>query len=65
MLTVFTKTHPGTTFLKDFAVILGAKSSHLGHFELPMALFFAAGCRVTVRVMVIVATQPQGRSRQR
>ena len=65
MLTVFQKTHPGTTFLKDFGVILGAKSSHLGHFGLPMALFFAAGCRVTVGVMETVAPQPEGRSAQR
>ena len=65
MLTVFKKTHPGTTFLKDFAVILGAKARHLGHFGLPMALFFGAGCRVTVGVMEIVGMQPQGRSGQR
>ena len=65
MLTVFQKTYPGTTFLKDFGVILGAKSSHLGHFGPPMALFFAAGCRVTVGVMETVSAQPEIISSQR
>ena len=65
MLAVLQKTYPGTTFLKDFGVILGAKSSHLGHFGPPMALFFAAGCRVTVGVMETVSAQPGTISSQR
>ena len=32
MLTVFQKTHPWGTFLKDFGVILGAKSRYFGDF---------------------------------
>ena len=50
--------------MKDFGVGLAAKSSHLGHFGLPMALFFAAGCRVAVGVMETVAPQPQIKSRR-
>ena len=38
MLAVLQKSRSWTTFLKDFGVLLGAKSSHLGHFGLTMAL---------------------------
>ena len=51
MLAVLRKTCPGTTFFKDFGVVLGAKSSNLAHFALMMALFFALGFGVVVGVM--------------
>ena len=53
MLAVLRKTCAGTTFFKDFGVVLGAKSSNLAHFALMMALFFAAGFGVVVGVMEI------------
>ena len=43
MLAVLRKTCPGGTFLKDFDVVLGAKSSYLGYFGLAMALFSPLG----------------------
>ena len=65
MLAVLQKTHPGATFLKDLSVRLGAKSSHLDHFGLAMALFFAAGFGVVVGVMGTVGPQPEIISSQR
>ena len=38
MLTILRQTCPATTDFKDFGVVLGAKSSHLGHFGLTMTL---------------------------
>ena len=51
MLAILRKTCPGNTFLNDFGVVLGTKSSHLGHFGFTMALVFAAGFGVVVGVM--------------
>ena len=51
MLTVFQKTDPGTTFLKDFGVILGAESTYFGNFWADDGTFFGAGCEVVVRAM--------------
>ena len=52
----------GATFLTDFGVVLGAKSSHLGHFGPTMALFFGAGCGLVVRVMEIAGPHPRLKS---
>ena len=56
MLAVSRKTWPGTTFLKDFDVFLGAKSSYLDYFGCTVALFFAAGFGVVVSTMQIIKT---------
>ena len=52
-------------FLRDFGVLLGAKSSHLDHFGLAMAFFFAAGFGVVVGVMGTVGPQPKTTSSQK
>ena len=46
-------------------MVLGAKSSDLGHFGLTMAFFFVAGCGVVVRAMEIIKTQPKIASSQK
>ena len=58
MLAVLRESRPIATFFKDFGLLLGAKSNHLGHFGFTMALFFAAGCGVVVGVMETAANQP-------
>ena len=65
MLAILQKTCPGTTFFKYFGVLLGAKSSHLDHFGLAMALFFAAGFGVVVGVMEPVGNHARLKSDQR
>ena len=65
MLAVLRKTCPGTTFSKDFDVVVGAKSGYLGHFGCTVALFFAAGFGAVVRAMGLIKTQPGLTSSQR
>ena len=65
MLAVLRKACPGGTFLKDFGVGLVSKWTHLGHFGLTMALFFAAGFGVVVRAMETTGPGPGLTSRQR
>ena len=65
MLAVLRKTCPGTTFFKDFGVVLGAKSSNLAHLAVMMALFFAAGFDVVVGVMEITGNHANPTSSQR
>ena len=65
MLTVFQKTHPGTTFLKDFGVILGAKSRYFGDFWAGDGTFFRRWVRSRCQGYGTVGPQPQLTSSQR
>ena len=65
MLAFLQKTRPDTPFFKDFDVFLGAKSRHLDHFALAMALFLAAWFGVAVRAMGTVQPQSKPTSSQR
>ena len=65
MLTVFQKTHPGTTFLKDFGVILGAESRYFGDFWADDGTFFRRWVRSRCQGYGTVGPQPQLTSSQR
>ena len=65
MLAVLRESRPIATFFNDFGFFLGAKSTHLGHFGLTMALFFAAGFGVVVGIMEPVGNNARRKSDQR
>ena len=65
MLTVFPKTHPGATFLKNFGVILGDESRYFGDFGADDGTFFRRWVRSRCQGYGIVGPQPQLTSSQR
>ena len=65
MLTVFLKTHPGTTFWKDFGVILGAESRYFGNFWADDGTFFRRWVRSRCQGYGTVFPHPKLISSQR